>query len=59
VEVDDDEKFFVEPREDNRSESLIETTYGHLLDERHRGSVVEYRVAEVVRLATERRAERA
>ncbi len=43
----------------HRSISLIETTYGHLLDVRHRSPVVEYRVAEVVRLVTERDAESA
>ncbi|HAC06548.1 MAG TPA: hypothetical protein DC060_04730 [Gemmatimonadetes bacterium] len=43
----------------HRSIGLIETTYGHLLDVRHRSSVVEYRVAEVVRLPTEHHAESA
>ena len=37
----------------HRSIGLIESTYGHLLDVRHRSSVVEYRVAEVVRLPTD------
>lgn len=43
----------------HRSIGLIESTYGHLLDVRHRSSVVEYRVAKVVRLRTEHHAESA
>ena len=43
----------------HRSISLTETTYGHLLDVRHRSPVVEYRVAGVVRLGTERHVESA
>ena len=31
---------------------LIESTYGHLLDVRHRSSAVEYRETEVVQLPT-------
>jgi integrase len=41
----------------HRSIDLIETTYGHLLDVRHRGPVVEYRETEVVQLPTAHRAE--
>lgn len=35
---------------------LIEKTYGHLLDVRHRAEVVEYREAKVVDLGKRRRA---
>ena len=38
---------------------LIESTYGHLLDVRHRSSAVEYRETEVVQLPTARRTESA
>ena len=43
----------------HRSLDLIETTYGHLLDVRHRSPVVEYRETGVVQLPTAHRAESA